>query len=98
MTEDRPDLQEVLHDDRLLDHLAAAEHARWARWQLYIHEHCQPGPNGALIIPAELVDRWTAQIHTQFSELTDMEKESDRDQVRRYLPIIAEALREARPS
>lgn len=87
--------REVLEDGRLLDQLAAAEHERWAHWQQFVHEQCRPGPDGSLVIPAELVERWATQIATPFSALTEAEKESDRDQVRRYLPIISEALREA---
>lgn len=97
MTEKRHDVHEVLHSEGLLDRLAAEEHERWAHWQQYVHEQCQPGPDGSLIIPAELVHRWTEQINTPFAQLTDAEKDSDRDQVRRYLPIIAEAIRQAVP-
>ena len=32
------------------------------------------------------------QIATPYSELSEKEKESDRDQVRKYLPIVATAL------
>ena len=46
----------------------------------------QPAP------PPELVERWEAQIATPYNELTDAEKESDREQVRRYLPLVAKAL------
>lgn len=48
--------------------------------------------DGSLLIPAELVDRWTDQIDTPYEELSDAEKESDREQVRRYLPVIESAL------
>lgn len=97
MTEESASVQEVLHSEGLLNRLAAAEHERWAHWQQYVHEQCQPGPDGSLIIPAELVHRWTEQISRPFAELTDAEQDSDRDQVRRYLPIIAEALRRVGP-
>lgn len=95
MSEARSDVQQVLDDARLLDQLAAAEHERWAHWQQYLHEQCLVGRDGSLVIPAELVKRWTEQVNTSFSELTEAEKESDRDQVRRYLPIIREAFRRA---
>lgn len=44
------------------------------------------------MIPAHLVDRWESQMNTPYSALSEEEKESDREQVRRYLPIIADAL------
>jgi hypothetical protein len=45
-------------------------------------------------MPAELVVRWERQIATPYADLSDVEKESDREQVREYLPVIAEALRD----
>jgi hypothetical protein len=76
----------------LLERLADLEHQRWSHWQRFVHSRCLPGPDGSLIIPAELVRRWEQQVSTPYSELTEREKDSDRDQVRRYLPVIAEAL------
>jgi hypothetical protein len=75
-----------------LDELAAAEHERWAHWQQYIHDQGERSADGSLIIPAEFVERWTEQINAEFSSLSEEEKESDREQVRRYLPLIIAAL------
>lgn len=83
---------QVLESEALLDELAAAEHERWAHWQRHVHDHCRVNPDGSLTIPAHLVERWIAQISTPYSALSEPEKESDRDQVRRYLPIISKAL------
>lgn len=81
-----------LRDPELLEKLAAAEHERWAHWQRYLHQQCTPGPDGSLTIPADLVRRWTVQIDTPYADLTQAEKDSDRDQVERYLPLIEQAL------
>ena len=75
----------------LIDSLASIEHARWAHWQRYVHEHAKRQSDGSLVIPSELVDRWERQIATAFEALSDQEKESDREQVRKYLPLIASA-------
>ena len=77
---------------QLLDELAAVEHERWAHWQQYLHDQCQPLEDGSLIIPTELVQRWRTQITTPYADLTENEKESDREQVRKYLPIVLRAL------
>jgi hypothetical protein len=85
----------------LREHLAAVEHTRWANWQRYLHSLCLPGDSGALIIPAPLVRRWERQIATPYRDLTEKEKDSDREQVDEYWPIVlelvatAEALKEA---
>ncbi len=45
-----------------------------------------------MVIPADLAARWEKQIATPYANLTETEKQSDRDQVQKYLPVIAEAL------
>ena len=92
MTVPDPDVQALLEAEAFIDCLAAVEHERWAHWQQYLHDQCQRTKDGSLIIPAELVTRWSAQITTPYTELSETERESDRDQVRRYLPLIIEAV------
>jgi hypothetical protein len=94
----RPGIREILESDALLERLAAVEHERWAHWQQYMHEQCTPTADGSLAIPRDLVTRWSTQSATPYEELSDAEKESDREQVRRYLPLIIETVhcREAR--
>jgi hypothetical protein len=82
--------QEVL--DRLMEALAGVEHERWSHWQGYMHSKCKRASDGSLIIPRELVDQWERQLATPYSDLSEAEKESDREQVRRYLPLILAAL------
>jgi hypothetical protein len=77
----------------LIETLAAIEHERWSHWQQYIHEKCKPQPDGTLIIPAELVARWKKQSSTPYSALSESEKDSDREQAQKYLPVILAALR-----
>lgn len=74
--------------DELIEELAAIEHERWAHWQAYLHQQCQRNPDGSLTIPADLVSRWSMQMATPYAELSDAEKQSDREQVVRYLPIV----------
>lgn len=86
------DVQAVLESSELLEKLAAIEHERWAHWQQYMHDQCQRADDGSLIIPAELAQRWQTQIDTPYADLTETEKDSDREQVRRYLPTIGAAI------
>lgn len=86
---------EVLQSAGLKDQLAAAEHERWAHWQSYMHDHGQRHPDGSLTLPAYLVAQWEGQIKRPFAELTEQEKDSDREQVDRYLPLIVEAIQAA---
>lgn len=69
-----------------MEELAAIEHQRWSDWQSWCHkvlrENC---PSEEL---EKVLERWDRQIATPYSELSEAEKESDREQVRRYLPTI----------
>ena len=79
MTQDLTELVEVL---------AAIEHDRWSHWQRHMHGQGLRSPEGALTLPAELVSRWERQMATPYADLTEEEKQSDRDQVWKYLPEV----------
>lgn len=85
------EIDEIL--DRLVDDLASIEHERWAHWQRYMHGKGVAQSDGSLLIPAHLVAQWERQIATPFAALSEQEKDSDREQVQRYLPLLKTALR-----
>ncbi|MCB1359235.1 MAG: hypothetical protein KDK53_22935 [Maritimibacter sp.] len=87
---DREQTAERLND--IIDELADIEHERWAHWQRYMHNQCEQRPDGSLVIPPDLAAQWERQIATPYRDLTDQEKESDREQVRKYLPTIVRTL------
>lgn len=87
---ERADIEHAL--DAMIDKLADIEHKRWSHWQRYMHEKGVRQADGSLLIPPDLVAQWDRQIATPYAELSDKEKESDRAQVRKYLPTIVEAL------
>ena len=78
----------------LVERLAAVEHERWSHWQRYLHSKGVRQSDGSLLLSPDLVARWEKQINTKYADLDDREKESDREQVRKYLPLIASALAE----
>lgn len=77
-----------MNEAELIEALAAVEHARWSHWQKYLHSQCERLPDGSLVIPSDLVSRWERQIALSYDQLTDSEKESDRDEVKKALPLI----------
>lgn len=91
---ERQNIQDLL--DGLIEQLAAVEHERWSHWQRYLHSKGVRQSDGSLLLPADLVARWEKQIETKYADLDDHERESDREQVRKYLPIIASALSRGR--
>lgn len=85
-------IREVLESAQVMEQLADIEHERWAHWQQYVHDQCERQDDGSLVIPADLAERWQVQIETRYAELSEREKDSDREQVRRYLPYVLDAL------
>jgi hypothetical protein len=78
----------MINNAELLEKLASIEHERWAHWQGFMHEQGERQPDGGLLLSAELISKWDRLIATPYAHLTVDEQESDRDQVRRYLPLI----------
>jgi hypothetical protein len=70
----------------LYEKLAEIEHERWADWQKWCHkilrENC-PSPE-----LEKVLERWDKQIATPYKDLTEKEKQSDREQVDRYWHLI----------
>ena len=77
---------------------ADIEHERWSKWQEYFFSKCkvsridEDDKEVVLVLPRDLYDRWWRQINTLYSELSEPEKESDRKEVRTYLPLIQQLL------
>lgn len=79
-----------MNRDELIEKLADAEHDSWAHWMDYLFSCCTItiGGEGALTIPAGLVQRWKRQAATPYADLSDREQESDRNEVAKILPHI----------
>jgi glutathione S-transferase len=79
-------------DRELREKLAAIEHERWSHWQAWFFSQCEQMMTGAdkigLKVPQGYVDHLQKQIDTHYQQLSEQEKESDREQVDRYWPLI----------
>lgn len=84
--------------DELIEQLADIEHQRWSDWQQHLHENIcftDQITGTALVIPTQHVDRYWRLIRTPYADLpTEELKQSDRDQVTRYFPLIVEFVAE----
>ncbi len=58
--------------------LAAAEHSQWAHWTAYMLDN----------LSRENIIRWSLQIETPYAELTEAEKESDREWARKAVVAV----------
>ena len=79
--------------DSLIEKLASIEHERWSHWQQHLHGKGVKQADGSLILPASLVRRWESQMSTSYADLSEADKQSDREQVYRYLPLIEEEIK-----
>lgn len=73
-------------DSALIEKLAAIEHERWADWQRWCNKVLRE--NNPSHEQGDVLERWDRQIETPYAELSEKEKQSDRDQVMRYWPLI----------
>lgn len=82
----------------LKEKLAAIEHERWADWQKWCHKVLREELryNDMETNLEEILSRWDKQIATPYPELSEQEKQSDREQVERYWPLITQLLLEER--
>src|SRR5713101_678307 len=79
----------------LIEKLADKEHASWTRWMEYLFSRCLRQYDGSLVMGRTLVERWQRQVDTPYAQLTEQEKQSDRDEVAHILPIIDEYMKQA---
>lgn len=77
-----------MNRDELIENLADAEHASWARWMDYLFSRCRAGLGGTMHMSYDDVTHWRRQIETPYTALSEQEKESDRNEVRHILPFI----------
>lgn len=86
-------MEDKTQKEKIIERLADIEHQRWADWQAYMHSKILPSADeGISNIGTQFIERWTRQVKTPYSELLEEEKESDRNQVKRYFPIVEELI------
>lgn len=74
-------------DKKLMEELSSQEHKGWSSWMEHLFSKCVI-KNGETTIPFEFVERWKRQIKTNYFDLSEEEKESDRNEVRKFLSIM----------
>ena len=84
-------------EKEIIEKLAEIEHTRWANWQRWMHTKFieykdVKNSKEVVCLEREWVNRWDNQIQTNYKDLSEKEKDSDREQVYRYLPIVQDLL------
>lgn len=77
--------------EKAVEVLADCEHASWARWHKYVGECADGLPNGPWTLAFYHVNHWNRQANTDYADLSEQEKESDRKEVQLALDALREA-------
>ena len=77
----------------LREKLAAIEHKRWSDWMQYMFDCGVKSGDDNINVrvvgwPTDQYNRWLEQMETDYADLTEKEKDSDREQVDRYLQAL----------
>jgi len=70
-----------------LEHMAEVVHEVWCMWMRYLFTKGWALQDKGFKIDTESVSRWKRQMNTPYAQLSEDEKQSDRDIARRYLNI-----------
>jgi len=72
---------------KMREKIAKTQHDIWAHWMKYLFSCCDVY-NGIHVLNSNKVRRWKRQMETPYNELTEAEKESDREQADKILKIL----------
>ena len=74
--------------DDTRERLADLCHKQWSGWMKYLFKMSSINSNREAVIPSGLVIRWKRQMNTNYEDLSEEEKDSDRDEADRFIKII----------
>lgn len=77
-----------MSDDAAREILAAYAHEAWASWMRYLFANCGAAQHGKVVIPALYADALRRQMHTHYAELTEGEKDSDREEADKMISLV----------
>lgn len=81
--------------DELREALSDVSHEIWSHWMRYLFTTLDTTPECGAVIPHERLSRWHRQMHTPYNELTEAEKDSDREQADKILAVLERSAKRA---
>jgi len=72
------------------EQLAKYAHDAWCGWMDYLFSKSTLNSDGTITIPKWAVDRWMRQSSTEYENLSEKEKTSDRDEADKIIKIVEE--------
>lgn len=81
--------------DEFIEKAAELEHTRWANWQKHLHSKLFfDAYTTGWVLSEELKKHYEELIAADYNNLSEENKEKDRVEVRKYLPLIKEFMLE----
>lgn len=68
--------------------LAELCHSQWSGWMRYLFMKCEENEDGTVTIPKWAAERWFRQMETEYSQLSEDERNSDRVEADKFLALI----------
>jgi len=72
----------------LREKLAELAHNQWVGWMEYLFSKSKQ-VDGCVVIPAWANERWHRQVATRYADLSEVEKDSDRNEADRFLAVFS---------
>ena len=63
-------------------------HEQWSHWVRYMLSQGEVQPDGTWVMPADKLERWTRQMETPYSDLSESEQDSDRREADKFLAVL----------
>ncbi len=79
---------EPMDEAELVEALAAYAHRAWSGWMHYLWSKCAKDADGQVVIPRWAVERWERQMWTEYADLPEAEKGSDRAEAVKMVAIM----------
>jgi hypothetical protein len=76
-----------MSSDSLREELASYAHKTWSGWMEYMFSKSHTMVDGSVVIPKDLVERWTRQMKTEYSGLPESERKYYRAEADKILSI-----------
>lgn len=72
----------------LREELSDLAHRQWTGWMRYLFSKGIKNEDGSFTIPAWAVERWERQVNTDYENLSESEKDSDRNEADKFINVF----------
>lgn len=77
----------------LIEPLAEYAHTAWVEWMRWIFECATMNADGTMTLPALRVKRWQRLVQASYDDLSEIEREPDREEAREIIHVLHETLK-----